>query len=59
MAANRLFDRGTPIATRSRVTVARDGALRVGALLLSSWQTFAAATFIMNPIRTRILNPYP
>ena len=41
MAANR-FDRGTPIATRSRVTVARDGALCVGALLLSSWQTIGS-----------------
>jgi type IV secretory pathway VirB10-like protein len=41
MAASR-FDRGTPIATRSRVTVARHGALCVGALLLSSWQTIAA-----------------
>jgi hypothetical protein len=40
MAADRC-DRGTPFATRSRVTVARDGALCMGALLLSSWQTIA------------------
>ena len=41
MAAS-IFDRGSTIGTRARVTIARDQALCAGALLLSSWQTIAA-----------------